>query len=316
MSRLSPIFLLAGLAACSADVADEHDWVDEANSDIRATGVVEARLQLDVEREQSPSTEVVSTARATARFVRLGTDIDTDLVDRVVGRSRHRPGVSVRGCTVETSGQRDHESRTVDGVGKLLRLERSAIEFVDVGEVTLVADQSRYPLAPRAFPTVAEFVSGVVYTSRDDSRPLSRASSLRFEASGSAAMRPLVVSIGTLPSLDEVRLVDAAGVDLEGTFLRGASLHLRWQSDRQADGSVTIVVEEEAEDAESRVRCTFADHGQATIPADALRGLSSDELRMTVGRHRRKVHSVRPTERVIVDVDELVRLRARVTDRL
>src|SRR5262249_44971162 len=86
--------------------------------------------------------------------------------------------------------------------------ELARAELVDAGEVTLVAGGVVTTLAPRAFPSAADAISGVVYTTRDRAaEPLPAAARYTIATSGSAALDPISAELPAPATLSGVTLV-------------------------------------------------------------------------------------------------------------
>jgi hypothetical protein len=145
------------------------------------------------------------------------------------------------------------------------------IEFLDVGEVNVTSGKRSLRLARQAFPTVTDFIAGVVYTSRDknaDLLPLDAGLSVR--AGGSGKLKPFTLDIANRPQLDRLYL---DGVPLS-TVNRLAALNafdLRWQPGTPGD---VLWLEFGANNGHKVVSCAYDDAlGSARVP-----GGMTDEL--------------------------------------
>jgi hypothetical protein len=143
------------------------------------------------------------------------------------------------------------------------------VDLVDVGEVALEASNIRATFAARAFPDVADLVAGVVYTTRDlVADPLPDHGTYTFRIAGSHSVLPTTLeALAPGPARD----LFVAGLPLRGETLavRRGDLSVRWEP---AVGTDLVYVElASMEDGPlDRVRCTFANEGQAIIAAAAL----------------------------------------------
>lgn len=150
-------------------------------------------------------------------------------------------------------------------------MPESVLELVDVGDVELSTDASgRAALLPRAFPTLSNVMSGVVYTSPERSADALPASAAYHLVAGGDTAIDVTASA---PSA----LVD---VTLDGTPLSevtklaaDAPLVLSWTAGDPAD---RIVVELVA--GSSMLTCTFADEGNAVVAASALEAVADGRL--------------------------------------
>jgi hypothetical protein len=154
----------------------------------------------------------------------------------------------------------------------------SRVELLDAGDLSIDAGTPT-SLAPRAFPTVTDLVSGVVYTTRDrDAERLPAAAEYRVSASGSslAAFSARAVAPQELESVnvDGVPLAELAGLSAQ------VPLSLSWVPGESRD---LVYVEVSAQGAQPSLLCAFRDDaGAASIPAGLIPSGGSG----TFGVHR------------------------------
>jgi len=159
------------------------------------------------------------------------------------------------------------------------------IEFLDVGDVSVHSGKRNMRLARQAFPTVTDFIAGVVYTSRDknaDLLPLDAGLSIR--ARGAGKLKAFSLDVAARSSLDRLTL---DGVALSAvtrvTALNG--FDLRWQPGTAGD---LLWLELVANNGRKVVTCAYDDGlGSARVP-----GGMTDELgesRLTLHRLNRAV---------------------------
>lgn len=135
------------------------------------------------------------------------------------------------------------------------------------GNVEVVADGEANSLAMRAFPTVSDAISGVVYTTRDQSEGL-----LPAEASYSVRLREgtrdEVVVAGRAPAeLSDVRI---GGVPFEqlASVTTGTPMDITWTPGSARD---VVYVEIGTFDTAEKVLCSFADDaGTGTVAGDFI----------------------------------------------
>lgn len=326
VSRSALILFLVATAGCSAEVGDELDSGAQrpgsTETAAHTEAVVEGRVALERQRDLGRDSEsaavradVYPSQRATARFLRVTRDADPALVASLVGSSDERQRSIAFGChEIERASWRRASSLHdfEQGSERLRAVGDLAIELLDVGEVSLVAGDERHPLSPRAFPTVAELVSGMVYTSRDDSRQFPRSEPFALEAAGSSDVDAFRIGIDSPPPLADLRLADLDADRDELTVVRGREIVLRWRPETSGD-RVTVRFESGAEKP-SYILCAFPDEGQARIPSRFVQHRAGLELSIMVTRQRRQQHVVSPLDRVVIDFDDTVRVRAIVTD--
>src|SRR5262245_49963859 len=196
-------------------------------------------------------------AHASAYFLRLQASADPNLAARLVGATDVLPAVG----QCEAVGVLSDQPMPLATLGP--------VDLVDVGQVALEASNIRATFAPRAFPDVADLVAGVVYTTRDlTADPLPDHGTYTFRIAGSNAVAPV-----TLEALapGPAREISVAGLPLRNETLvvaRG-DLAVRWEP---AVGTDQVYIElASTEDGPlDRVRCSFANDGQAIISASAL----------------------------------------------
>jgi hypothetical protein len=163
----------------------------------------------------------------------------------------------------------------------LSSLER--VELLDVGDVDVLSGTHSTRLARQAFPTVTDFISGVVYTSRDksaDSVPPDAGLSLR--AKGNAKLRGFALELAAPPRIEQVTL-DATPLPLVVRLTASAPFELKWQKGTPGD---LIWLEFGTNSGRKVVSCAFDDaQGQATVPAAMTD--ETGEARLTLHRLRR-----------------------------
>jgi len=160
--------------------------------------------------------------------------------------------------------------------------ELARAELLDAGEVTLAAGGVVTTLAPRAFPSAADAVSGVVYTTRDRAaEPLPAASRYTFATSGSGSLDPISAELPAPAALSGVTLVGSPFGEVS-TLRAAGALELRWDAGLPGD-VVYVSVETDA----GSTLCAYRDDaGRGTLPATALpesgaAALSVHRLRVT-----------------------------------
>jgi len=228
---------------CAADVVGDPET---AQTEVTHAVVV-------IERSASADEPEAVKAEAFAGFLSLPAELEPSAVLPSAGLSLDLPATG-------TCKDTDADPTAVPAAG----LARA--ELLDAGEVTLVAGGVVTTLAPRAFPSAADGISGVVYTTRDRAaEPLPAASRYTVATSGSAALEPISVE---LPAPSALTAVTVMGAPLrDGATVQGArALELRW--DAGAAGDI-VYVTLETDDASTL--CAFRDDsGRGTVPPSAL----------------------------------------------
>jgi hypothetical protein len=241
---------------------------------------------LSVERSDPALSDSPGSASAVARFVSLPAIADASRVLTAAGVTLDLPPVD----TCQQSGtQVDLEPPAPQG----------GVELVEAGDVSISTAGTVTPLIPHAFPTVAGFASGVLYTTKDRaSSALPAGVPYMISASGSGAVPALHAVVDAPRSPSSVAI---GGVPL-GELLEmhtGASTEVTWAAGDAAD---TIYAELFAYDGSTSVLCTFRDEsGTGTIPADAFVGIGNGRLALHRVRSRHLDAAASPSSDVRFD---------------
>lgn len=232
------------------------------------TEVKTTHAVVTIERSESAD-GTSSKAEALAGFLEVPALVDAHSVLQLVGLGLDlpEPGACTLGSAPASAGPLTETAR---------------VEFVDAGAVELEVSGARERLAPYAFPTVTDSISGVLYTSRDRAAdPLPSGSRYTLTADGDG--------LQIRASHDAPRAL--SGVTVNGTPLAEVAsvstanpLDLTWDVDAPGD----IVYVELTGSASRRVICSFADElGAGSVPTEAF---------ATQGAGRVSVHRLRTHE--------------------
>jgi hypothetical protein len=208
-------------------------------------------------------------AEAFAGFLRVPPEADPSVVLKLTGLSRDLPAEG------SCSGGRDRDT-------SIPLAPLTNVELVDVGNLAVEAGGLTTTLAPRAFPTVTDLVSGVVYTSRDraaDQLPPER--SYRVTASG-GFLAPFTAQAEAPSELGFVTVNRAPIEELEELSTR-SPVELTWTP---GDARDIVYVDVSSDGGQLAVLCAFRDDaGTASIPAGLLPRAGTGKL----GVHRLRV---------------------------
>lgn len=243
VARWSVALLLgAALAAigCSAETADYTADAD--------TGSTHALVSI----ERSTAVDSNTTrAGALAGFVHTPADVDAKAVLGMVGLAQKLPAPG--------------QCRQLPGTTRLSSMGH--VELLEAGDISVDVAGASTTLAPRAFPTVTDRVSGVMYTTRDRSEPLPAAAHYTIQSSGGISVGPLTLE-GDAPSpLDGVT---AGGLPLSevGALSTSQPVDVTWNVGEPGD---LVYVELSRIDGSSSTVCSFRDDaGIGTIPAGSV----------------------------------------------
>jgi hypothetical protein len=259
--RGSVCVVALGTFGCATEVLHTAD---------EETGSTHAVITVD--RSEVANRQLPARAGAAATFVRVPVAVDSASALALMGLELELPE------TYECAVQAAHRDPSVP----LSPIDQ--IELLDAGDVSVTAADVDTTLAPRAFPTVTDFVSGVVYTTRDlSAEPLPAAVSYTVRAAGSTAVEPLELSGEAPRALSGVTL---GGVPLAEvrSVSPSAPINLGWSV---GDAGDLVYVELNAEGAACMV-CAFRDEdGAGSVPAGAFSGRGAG--RIAVHRVRSQV---------------------------
>jgi hypothetical protein len=226
--------------ACSVEVDPEHE----------ATNTATTRAVIAVTRSAPAAAPDEARAEAFAGFLRTPTADATSAL-----------GLAGLGLDLPPNGECRKGAHS-DGVPAGL----TAVELLDAGEVTVAAGGSVTTLAPRAFPTITDSISGVVYTTRDRAAaPLPAATAYTVAATGGSSLEALS-GFGQAPALlADVTLGGEPFANVETAPAR-RELMLAWAPGTRGD---RVYVELDA--SGDATICSFADDaGRGSVPVSAL----------------------------------------------
>lgn len=247
-----------------------------------------------------PSTEAIPTgepsawpqsARATALagFVRVPVTVDAEAVFGLVGFGNEVPEAGQ--CT-EQLNQTARPPLT----------PMADVEFLDAGELRLATKDRNTSLAPHAFPTVTDSISGVVYASRDqDPEQLPGAQDYILSATGGLSLSALQIRARAPEPLGAVT-VNGIHMDAnqEGPLKlqRNLPIDLTWKvpGDSPAAAAQDLVYAILSDHQTSRtMTCSFvAGDGAASLATEAFASTESAVL---------SLHRLRRQEFLSKDVD-------------
>jgi len=251
-----------GVLACSGD-PDPYT----ADADSGSTHAL-----ISVERSTPVGTLEPAHATALAGFVRVPPIVDAKSVMSLVGL----------GLDLPAAGQCTRAARTPETSTPLAPLGR--VEFLEAGDVTLSAGGSATVLAPRAFPTVTDLVSGVVYTTRDRSaEPLPAGVLYALRTQGAIAVPPLAVGQRAPASLEGATI---GGLPLGevSSIATSRPIDLTWNVGEPGD---LVYVELSGSDGLTNTVCAFRDEaGAGSIPAGLHNAVGTGTLELHRTRSR------------------------------
>ena len=249
-----------GMAACTNDVVA----VADAN-----TSATEALLVVD--QVVAAQGEDATRSHASMWFLRASDEPSIAAASRLVADGVEVPAL---GTCVNVG----------DPATQAMPPSLSPIELAFAGEVTVEAGSVRVPLAMRAFPDVANLVSGVMYTApgqTDLALPLGGSFGVRTSGAEGLSAIDALAEAPVAPASVKLDGLELDAADL--TARRGQALAITWQPAAAGD-LVYVDVEPVPGSPSDRVRCAMADSGEARLSETAIP--ETDAMTLTIHRVR------------------------------
>ncbi len=246
--------LSAAVLGCTAEPTG-----DTVDADTGSTNAL-----VSIERSTQARDPFETRAEAFAGVLQAPPEVDPSTLLKLTGLSRELPSSG------QCSNGRD---RTRPALAPL-----SSVELLDIGDLNVNAGKPM-SLAPRAFPTVTDSVSGVVYTTRDrDPERLPAGTNYQIQASG-GALQAFNLQADAPAELESVTIDGAPIAELTSVSAR-SPFAVSWVAGESRD---VVYVEITADGGQRLLTCAYDDaSGSALIPA----GLVPTAGRGTLGIHR------------------------------
>ncbi len=173
------------------------------------------------------------------------------------------------------------------------------VEMLDVGDVTLIAGTRASPLARQAFPTVTDFIAGVVYTTRDlSSDPLPPSSVYSIVARGAQNVPSFRIDAGA-PLEPANVMLDGVNIGQVTRLARGVGVDVTWDPGVAGD---RFLIEVKSPERPNDVTCAFNDtSGKGRLPPDFL--ISHGTVRFEIHRLRTTPVTIKGLDRSQVEFD-------------
>jgi hypothetical protein len=266
-----------------------HVACSSASDDTRVTPNLPTVTHAVVKLQRSRSTNAAVQDQANVLFsvLRMPATLDSRNIVRMVGLSSSAPDVGQ--CEKLDYAQAATEAT----------VSVQHVELLDVGDVSLVATNGGSQLVRQAFPTVTDFIAGVVYTKRDlSSSPLPPATSYVLNARGAPGIPAFRINMNTPQEPTDVR-VDGVALAQVARLGRGQAAQLTWKAGAPGD---RIEVAIKNADRPGDFTCSFDDAaGSGSLPPDAL--LTRGTVRIELHRLRTTTANVKGLDRVQVEFD-------------
>lgn len=262
-----PVLALAclGLAACTNDVVAT---ADANSSSTHALLVVEQTVPVD--------TEDATRSHASMWFMRVSDDQAVEAVTGLVTDLIEVPGF---GQCVTTGA---HAAQSIPA-------SMVPVELAFAGEVSVRTGTSLVPLSVRAFPDVANLVSGVMYTAPGQSDlALPLGGSLEVRTSGTDGLAAMDASTQAPSPPKSVRIEGLPFDSSEVEAHAGQALNLSWIAGEPSD-RIYVDIDPIPGSPSDRVRCAMPDTGSGRIAAVAI----PETPALTLSIHRMRVSPLR-----------------------
>lgn len=164
--------------------------------------------------------------------------------------------------------------------------DSGSVELLEAGDLQVQTLGRDIRLAPKHFPGLLPFISGVVYGEADASL-VEGASRVRASASGGEAVGSFVAQLGS-PSLPRLQQLGGLEPGQSVALPRDRDLTLRWTppSDAQPGDVLYLELRFSKGQREQALRCRAADDGSFAIPQQYLPEVSSPAV-LELARLRR-----------------------------
>ena len=173
------------------------------------------------------------------------------------------------------------------------------VELLDVGDVSLGASNQSSLLVRQAFPTVTDFISGVVYTKRDlSSIPLPLATSYTLAARGAPDVAAFKIAVQAPEEPTDVA-VDGLALAQVTRLSRKQNVKFAWKAGTPGD---KIAIDVKNPDRPGDVSCAFDDAaGEGIVPSDAF--VAPGTVRLEFHRLRSRLSNIKGIDRTQIEFD-------------
>jgi hypothetical protein len=216
------------------------------------TGTTHASIT--IERSEPANGTGLLRGNVLAGFARMPATLEAKNVMQVVGLASHAPAV---GQCRSTAAVQDTRPSPI-----------GYVEFMEAGDIRLATTRGSTQLSARAFPTITDLISGVVYTTPDRSADaLPTGERYAISVAGNGALGPFALNVQAAPKLDGVTVAGIALAELR-SLATTRPIEISWVAGAAND---VVVAEFARLDGSAGTLCTFRDDaGRATLPAGIL----------------------------------------------
>jgi hypothetical protein len=270
--------LLFAAAACSSSSDDNR-----ANQNLPTVTHAVVKLQ----RTKSTNVTVTDQANVLFSVLRMPATLDSRNIVRLVGLSANAPDLGQ--CE-----RLDYADTPTEATASVQR-----VELLDVGDVSLSAAGRSSLLVRQAFPTVTDFIAGVVYTKRDlSSAPLPPATSYTLAARGALGVSAFKINVNAPLEPSDV-MIDGIALSQVSRLSRGQSVQFTWKPGAPGD---KVEIQIKNPDRPGDVSCVFDDAaGKGHLPSDAF--VAPGTVRLEFHRLRTASSNIKGFDRTQIEFD-------------
>ncbi|HMJ14955.1 MAG TPA: hypothetical protein VK524_26260 [Polyangiaceae bacterium] len=216
------------------------------------TGTTHASIT--IERSEPANGSGLLRGSVLAGFARIPDTLEAKNIMQAVGLASDAPAVG--------------HCRAVNAVDETRPASMGYVEFMEAGDIRLATTQGATQLSARAFPTITDLISGVVYTTRDRSADAIPAGErYAISIAGNGSLGPLTLNVQAPRALDGVTVAGVPLAEVQ-TVSTAQPIELAWTAGESND---VLVTEFATLDGSAGTLCTFRDDaGRATLPAGML----------------------------------------------
>ena len=164
--------------------------------------------------------------------------------------------------------------------------ESGSVELLEAGDLQVQTQGRNFRLAPKHYPGLLPFISGVVYGEAEASL-VENAANVHASSNGGETVGPFVAQLGS-PSLPRLLQVGAAQPSQAIGLLHDRDLQVRWQppTDAQAGDVLYLELRFSKGTREQALRCRPLDDGSFDIPQALLADVNGNAV-LEIARLRR-----------------------------
>jgi hypothetical protein len=288
--RIAVLIISVCAAACSSSSVDDGRTAEHIPSLTHAV--------VTMQRSTATNSSQPDQANVLVSVLRVPVTLDSRGVTRLLGLTPAYPD----------PGQCERVDYARPTTNAIVPLQH--VELLDVGDVTLIAGASRSLLVRQAFPTISDFMSGVVYTTRDlSSSMVPPSSAYTVIGRGGTGLPGFVIQTNAPRELSGIA-IDGLELGSVTRLTRGGGVDITWVP---GDPHDKILVELTSPDRPSTVTCAFDDTtGHGYLTSDVL--LSRGTLRVEIHRVRAATPTTANLDRTSVSFDYSVDHLVEVVD--